>query len=142
MTGRGAGTGTIRLIRVSLADAANHEAVDVSRKPGGAISNPPLWDEKRQIAVAYDSAHGVMRAFRFHEKQCQLVPIWEIPNLGCASHMLLLPDSGNVVTNDFAKREAVALIDIETGQVRDRADIGGYMQGVTFPAPGWNNDFY
>lgn len=142
MIGRGVGRATNRLIRVSLDDANDWQSVEISGLPGGAITNPPLWDEGRQIVVGYDSANSVMHAFRFDEQKRSLSPIWKIEGIGCASHMLFLQPSGTIVTNDFRKREAVVLIDIESGARTARAETGGRMQGVVFPSPGWNDDIY
>lgn len=142
MIGRGVGNAANRLIRVSLSDASDWQSVEISGKPGGAITNPPLWDESRQIIVGYDSANRFMRAFRFSESARTLVPLWTIDDIGCASHMLLLQPSGTIVTNDFRDREAVVLIDVETGAILGRAATGGRMQGVVFPSPGWSNDLY
>jgi hypothetical protein len=58
--------------------------------------------------------------------------------------MLLDPDSGQIVTNDYRRKggEAVVVLDIETGDELGRATVGGMMQGVVFPSVGWNRDLY
>ena len=60
---------------VSLSDAADHELVPVCGAPGGAVTNPPLFDAERRLAVAYDSANGVLAAFRFDGGGLQ--PLWQ-----------------------------------------------------------------
>lgn len=132
-----------RLIRVSLADATDHHAVEVSGLPGGSITNPPLVDTSRRIVVAYDSANAVMRAWRIVGPARQLQPLWTRSPLGCASHMILYPESGELVTNDYRQgREDVVVLDIESGAERGRVCTGGWMQGVVFPSVGWGRDFY
>lgn len=132
-----------RLIRVSLADATDHHAVEVSGMPGGSITNPPLVDTSRRIVVAYDSANAVMRAWRIVGPARQLEPLWTRSPLGCASHMILYPASGELVTNDYRQgREDVVVLDIESGAERGRVCTGGWMQGVVFPSVGWGRDFY
>jgi hypothetical protein len=57
--------------------------------------------------------------------------------------MLLFDASGEIVTNDFGRGgESVVVLDIVDGAERARICIGGMMQGVVFPSPGWNRDLY
>jgi DNA-binding beta-propeller fold protein YncE len=141
MIGRGVVPTPNRLIRVSLADAADHETIEVSGIASGSVTNPPLVDPVRKIAVGLDSANRVLAAWRF---EGGLTPLWRKDRLGAASHMLLDPGSGQIVTNDYAPRtgEAVVVLDIETGTELARATVGGLMQGVVFPSIGWNRDLY
>ena len=142
MRGAGRRRSANRLLRVSLADARLHAAWDVSGRAAGCVTNPPLVDLKRGIVLAYDSGNAFLRAWDLQEDG-QLTPRWERPGLGCASHMLLYEDSGEVVTNDHqGLREDVVVLDIATGRERARAATGGRMQGVVFPSPGWGRDLY
>jgi len=142
MVGRGVAQAPNRLIRIALADAEDWQGIDVSGIPGGSITNPPLWDEARQIVIAYDSANRVICGFRFEEEKRALVPLWRRDGLGSASHMLHFPESGLICTNDYQRREAIILLDIASGATVARVETGGFMQGVVFPSPGWNEDFY
>jgi len=141
MIGRGVVPTPNRLIRVSLADAADHDAIEISSMIGGSVTNPPLIDPVRKIVIGFDSANRVLAAWRFGTG---LVPLWRKHHIGAASHMLLDPCSGQIVTNDYTPRggESVVVLDIETGAERARALIGGMMQGVVFPSIGWDRDFY
>jgi hypothetical protein len=141
MIGRGVVPTPNRLVRVSLADSADHEAVDISGIAGGSVTNPPLVDPVRKIVVGFDSANRVLAAWRFGER---LNPLWRKDRIGAASHMLLDPGLGQIVINDYAPRsgEAVVVLDIETGAERARAMVGGLMQGVVFPSIGWDHDIY
>ena len=131
-----------RLLRVSLDDARDHGVWEISGRAGGSITNPPLVDLRRGIVLAYDSANAYLRAWTLAPGH-QLVPRWERPGLGCASHLLLYEDSGEVVTNDHqGLQEQVVVLDIDSGRELARARTGGRMQGVVFPSPGWNGDFY
>ena len=143
MIGRGVNPSANRLIRVSLADARQFQTIEISGITGGSITNPPLIDFERRIVVAFDSANCFMRAWRFGTFDCDLTPLWEKREFGCASHMILYPDTGEMVTNDYRRfGEEVVLLDIETGAEKSRVRIGGYMQGVVFPSVGWNRDIY
>lgn len=142
MVGRGVAGSSNRLIRVSLTDASDWQALEVSGMAGGSITNPPLWDESRQIIVSFDSANRVMRAWHFAEELRGLEPLWRREMLGVASHMLLWPKAGVIAANDWDGREHVVLIDISTGETLTRVATGGRMQGVVFPSPGWAGDLY
>lgn len=142
MIGRGVVPTANRLIRVSMSDATDHDAIEISAIAGGSITNPPLVDRARRIVVAYDSANRVMAAWRFGAGG--LTPLWRKQGIGAASHMLLDPASGQIVTNDFARStgEMVVVLDIATGTELARAAVGGMMQGVVFPSLGWARDIY
>jgi len=140
MIGRGVSHTPNRLIRVNLSDCTDVETAEVSGIPGGTITNPPLVDEGRRIVVGYDSANRVLRAWVFDGG---LRHLWHRNDFGAASHMICLPDSGEIVTNDFGRGgEHVVVLDIETGAEKGRARIGGFTQGVVFPSPGWSRDIY
>ena len=143
MVGAGVSPTPNRLMRVSLTDAADHQALDVCGAPGGSITNPPLVDLQRRIVVGYDSANRQMQAWRFDPALRNLQPLWHKARLGCASHMLLYPATGELVTNDYRRfGEEVVVLDIETGDERGRVRVGGLTQGVVFPSVGWGRDLY
>jgi hypothetical protein len=143
MVGAGVNRTPNRLLRVSLSDAADHQALDVCGAPGGSITNPPLVDLQRRIVVGYDSANRQMQAWRFDPALRRLTPLWHKAGLGCASHMLLYPATGELVTNDYRRfGEEVVVLDIETGAERGRVRVGGLIQGVVFPSVGWGRDLY
>ncbi|MBA3880133.1 MAG: hypothetical protein C0500_10510 [Sphingobium sp.] len=141
MIGRGVAPTPNRLIRVSLRDARDAEATEISGLSGGSITNPPLIDPVRQIAIGFDSANRFMRAWRIAGDGA-LSPLWEKSGIGCASHMILLPEAGRIVTNDYDGTEQVVVLDIVSGAEVARVRVGGMMQGVVFPSVGWNNDIY
>lgn len=141
MIGAGVSRGANRLIRVSLRDAAEHQAIDVCGAPGGSVTNPPLVDLRRRIVVGYDSANRHLRAWRFEPHGGALQPLWHKRGFGCASHMLLYPDTGELLVNDYRRLgEEVVLLDIASGNGLSRARSGGLTQGVVFPSTGWNRD--
>ncbi len=143
MIGAGVSRTANRLIRVSLADAADHQTIEVSGLAGGSITNPPLVDVQRGIVVGYDSANAVLQAWRFDAERRTLQPLWRKAPFGCASHMILYPDTGELVINDYRRHgEEVVVLDIASGQERGRVRTGGLMQGVVFPSPGWGRDVY
>lgn len=143
MQGAGLGRSANRLIRVSLTDASDTQALEVSGLPGGSITNPPLFDLARNILVGYDSSNAVLQAWRFDADLRSLTPLWRKAPFGCASHMILYADTGELILNDYRRLgEEVVLLDIASGIERGRVRTGGVMQGVVFPSPGWGRDFY
>jgi hypothetical protein len=135
-----------RLLRVALNDAQDHAALAVHGALGGSVTNPPLVDTARRIVLAYDSANRYLGAWRWAEPgpHSGLTPLWHKQPFGCASHMLLYPQSGEVVVNDYSRRhgEQVVVLRITDGAELGRAQVGGLMQGVVFPSVGWQRDVY
>jgi hypothetical protein len=171
MRGAGVAPGPAHLIRMSLSDPADRETVEVCGLPYGAVTDPPLYDAHRRIAIAYDSANGVVQAFSFDGR---LAPLWRA-ELSHAAHMILFPETGELVLHDFRgpalgrtgagravmrrgtaimrhsalrraasglSRDEVVVLDIETGVELGRAPVPTLMQSVVFPAPGFDRDIY
>lgn len=110
---------------------------------GGSITNPPLVDVRRGIVIGYDSANAVLQAWHFNAPLRALTPLWRKALFGCASHMILYGDSGELVVNDYRRHgEEVVVLDVGSGAERARVRVGGLMQGVVFPSPGWGRDLY
>lgn len=143
MIGRGVVQTPNRLIRVALDNADDHDAIAIGGLEGGSITNPPLIDSDRGIVIGFDSANRVMQAWNFDPATRALTERWRKSGIGCASHMILLARSGQIITNDYRRGgEEVVLLDIETGAETGRVRIGGITQGVVFPSIGWSNDVY
>lgn len=145
MRGAGVHAGANRLHRVSLTDAGAHRCVPVSGLARGSVTNPPLIDAQRRVALAYDSANDCVQAFAIgpQDGPGELRPLWRKNGFGCASHMLHYPDSGEVVLNDWRRwGEEVVVLDVLSGREKGRARVGGWSQGVVFPSPGSGRDFY
>ena len=143
MQGAGVSRTPNRLLRVSLTDCSEHAALEVSGLPGGSITNPPLVDLQRHIVLGYDSANRVLRAWRFGDATHDVQPLWHKTEFGAASHMVLFPERGQVLINDYRRwGEEVVLLDIEAGAEQGRVRVGGITQGVVFPSVGWNGDVY
>ena len=143
MIGAGVSKTPNRLIRVSLSDATDHQVLPVCGRDGGSITNPPLVDLQRRIVIGYDSANRHLQAWRFDAGSGALTPLWHKAPFGCASHMILYPDTGELVINDYRRAaEEVVVLHIDTGVEIARVRSGGLTQGVVFPSPGWGRDFY
>jgi hypothetical protein len=133
LRGRGVATAPLHLVRCDLA-TGEVALAEVCGQPGGVVANPPVVDVERGVAVGYDSGNGVLAAFDTRT----LEPRWRREQ-DHGSHLLLYPDSGELVTGDHAD---VVVLDVETGAERARADTGSGVQSVLFPTPGWDHDLY
>jgi hypothetical protein len=143
MIGNGVNPTPNRLIRVSMLDASDHQVLPVCGLAGGSITNPPLIELQRHIVIGYDSANRHLQAWRFDAAAKALTPLWHKSAFGCASHMILYPQSGELVINDYRRgAEEVVVLAIETGVELARVRCGGLNQGVVFPSAGWGRDFY
>lgn len=143
MIGAGVNPTPNRLIRVALADSDDSDAWPICGCNGGSVTNPPLYDRQRHIVIGYDSANRHIRAWRFDPESRALTPLWHHTPFGCASHMILYTDTGELVTNDYRRYgEEVVVLDIASGEEKGRVRVGGLNQGVVFPSVGWGRDFY
>jgi hypothetical protein len=138
----GVASGPLHLVRVSLADARDAELMTPFDAPRGTITNPPLYDPARRIAVVYDSGNARIAGFRFAGPG-RFARLWEHA-MGASNHFLLYPESAEIVVNDFddAAGEHVAVLDLESGTVKGRVAIGSPIQSVVFQAPGFARDVY
>ena len=133
LRGLGSATAPLHLVRVSLATGEVAMA-EVCGRPGGLIANPPVVDERRGIAVGYDSGNGVIAGFALDT----LERVWS-RDQDHGSHLLLYDDSGELVTGDGTD---VVVLDVATGDelARTATELG--VQSVLFPSPGSDGDFY
>ena len=145
MLDNGVADGPTRLWRAprSPGSAATRPAgatfVETSGLPRGAVTNPPLVDPARATVLAYDSANGVLAAFSTDDLSLR----WRRP-LRTAQHLVLYPDTGEVLANDHdpSSGDALAVVDVVTGDVRARVPVQSPAQSVVFPTPGLDRDAY
>ncbi|MFM7270358.1 MAG: hypothetical protein ACKO2C_01825 [Actinomycetes bacterium] len=138
----GASPAPLHLVRADLRDGSVtlHE---ICGAPMGIVANPPVVDESRSIAVGFDSANATMTAFDIREDGSTSIR-WQREQ-GHGPHMVLYPDTGELVTHDHdleRMMEQVVVVDIETGAERGRVDTGSPLMAPVFPAPGFGRDLY
>lgn len=138
MLGNGVSPGPVRLWRAGV-DGGPAASVEVSGEPAGAVTNPPVIDPGRGLAIAYDSANGVLAAFATGD----LRPAWR-RRINTSQHLVLFPDTGELLVNDHDRQtgDALALLDVTDGSVRARVGVDSPAQSVVFPAPGTRRDAY
>jgi hypothetical protein len=93
------------------------------------------------LAIAYDSANGVLAAFSTDD--LHLSWWWRTP-INTSQHLVLFPDTGALLVNDHDRQtgDAVALLDVTDGSVLARVGVDSPAQFVVFPAPGTRRDAY
>ena len=132
----------MHLVRVDLADG-HVSLTEICGEPNGLVANPPLIDERRMIAVGFDSSNGVIAAFDIDDVGRTSLRWSHRQNH--APHMLLDPDSGLVLTADHDGErwmEQLVIRDICTGDEIVRIDSGSPLQSVVFPAAGDERRIY
>ena len=104
MVGTGVQPDPVRLWWAGLEDGAVR-STEISGLPYGTESNPPAWDPARGIVVAYDAGNAVVRAWRMEGDD--LVPLWRRDGLAHAGHLILYPDTRELVVGDWKESEAL-----------------------------------
>lgn len=130
-----------KLIQVSRATGQVF-SLQVNEEPRSIVANPPAIDVNRNIAIGYDSAHGVVQAFDFSEGENK--PIWRT-SINHAMHPILASNSGVVMLNDFdveLQRDYVVFLYVTTGEPLHRIETQSPLQSVLFAAGGFKNDVY
>ena len=99
MLGSGRAPDPLRLWWVRHDDERAIASTQISGLPFGTESNPPGWDPLGRIVVAYDSGNAVVRAWRMHGDE--LEPLWRRDGLAHAGHLILHPDTRELVVQDW-----------------------------------------
>jgi hypothetical protein len=86
-------------------DDGTVRSVEISGLPFGTESNPPGWDPERRIVVAYDAGNAVLRAWRLDGDE--LEPLWRRDGFAHAGHLIVYPDTRELVAQDW--RDVAAL---------------------------------
>ena len=139
--GVGISTAPLHLVRVNKT-TAQVTLTEICGLPNGIIANPPVVDTKRQIVVGFDSGNGVISGFDYDENSVTLRWTHE-QNHAC--HMLLIPETGQIVTADYRPElgcEQVVVLDITTGEEVARVSTTSPIQSAVFPAIGPHGDIY
>lgn len=80
-------------------DDGTVRSTEISGLPYGTESNPPGWDPEGRIVVAYDAGNAVVRAWRMDGDE--LEPLWRRDELAHAGHLILYPDTRELVVGDW-----------------------------------------
>lgn len=140
--GQGISQAPLHLVRVDLANGEVSLA-EICGLPNGMVANPPLIDERRMIAVGFDSANGVLAAFDI-DPGGATSPRWSVEQ-NHGSHMILDPVSGLFLSAHHDNErwmEQFVVRDIASGAEAVRLDSGSPLQSVVFPAVGESRTVY
>jgi hypothetical protein len=74
-------------------------STEISGLPYGTESNPPGWDPEGRIVVAYDAGNAVVRAWRMDGDE--LAPLWRRDELAHAGHLIVYPETRELVVGDW-----------------------------------------
>jgi hypothetical protein len=105
MRGSGDAAGPVRLWWARHNDPEAVRSVQISGLPYGTESNPPAWDPAGGIVVAYDAGNAVLRAWRLVGDD--LEPLWRRDGFAHAGHLILYPDTRELVTQDWRDTPAL-----------------------------------
>lgn len=139
--GVGISTAPLHLVRVNK-QTGHVTLTEICGLPNGIVANPPVVDTTRQIVVGFDSGNGVISGFDYDEDSVTLRWSHE-QNHAC--HMLLLPETGQIITADYRPElgcEQVVVLDITTGAEVARVSTTSPIQSAVFPAIGPRGDIY
>ena len=140
--GQGISPAPLHLVRVDLETAAV-SLTEICGLPNGMVANPPLIDERRMIAIGFDSANGVLAAFDI-DVDGSTSPRWSVEQ-NHGSHMVLDPTSGLFLSAHHDNErwmEQFVVREIASGREVVRLDSGSPLQSVVFPAVGEDRTVY
>ena len=104
MLGTGDAAGAVHLWWARR-DDATVRSEEISGLPFGTESNPPAWDPQGRIVVAYDAGNAVLRAWRMDGDE--LTPVWRRDGFAHAGHLIVYPDTRELIAQDWRDREAL-----------------------------------
>ena len=105
MVGAGTSPDPVRLWWARQDDERAVRSVEISGLPYGTESNPPAWDRRGGVVVAYDAGNAVLRAWRLVGDE--LEPLWRRDGFAHAGHLLLYPDTRELVVQDWTDLAAM-----------------------------------
>ncbi|GIK78408.1 MAG: hypothetical protein BroJett022_20980 [Actinomycetes bacterium] len=86
-------------------DDGRIDSTEVSGIGRGTVSNPPGWDPEGGIVVGYDSGNAVVAAWRIEGDA--LVRLWRRDGIAHAGHLIVHPDTRELVAGDWRDRSSL-----------------------------------
>lgn len=140
--GQGISDAPLHLVRVDLS-TGEVSLAEICGLPKGMVANPPLIDERRMIAIGFDSANGILAAFDI-DADGSILPRWSVEQ-NHGSHMILDSSSGMFLSAHHDNErwmEQFVVREVATGAEVVRRDSGSPLQSVVFPAAGESRTVY
>lgn len=98
MLGSGDRADPVRLWWSRLDDGTTR-SLAISGLPYGTESNPPAYDPVEELVIAYDAGNAVVGGWKLAGDE--LLPQWRRDGLAHAGHLILFPDTRELVVQDF-----------------------------------------
>jgi outer membrane protein assembly factor BamB len=105
--------------------------------PGGGIIAPPVHVPEFGVTVCWDSINGGLAAVDDDTFEVR----WLV-DARPTMQPVVYPDSGELVINDFGAGDHLIVVDLATGDVLDRVDLGSRVANGMFLSPGADRDVY
>lgn len=105
MRGAGESPDPVRLWWARRDDDRAVRSVEISGLPYGTESNPPAWEPRSGVVIAYDAGNAVLRAWRLVGDE--LEPLWRRDGFAHAGHLVLYADTRELVVQDWRDVEAM-----------------------------------
>lgn len=131
-----------RLHRFSTSKADEHDVLEPVGLPDGWVLSPPVYVESHRVAIAWDSWHGGMVAWRYSGPG-EFTELWRT-TLRNFWQPLVYPDTAEIVVDDYLPMvdDNIVVLDLLTGAEKARVETGSSRPNGMFPCPGQGRDFY
>ena len=133
--------GAQRLLRVSLDDPTDVDAIEPFGSPGGGIIAPPVHVPEHDIAIAWDSINGGLAGV---STSGELEVAWQLDNVRPSMQPVVFPESSELVINDFTadNSDDIIVVDLTSGELIDRVPTGSRIANGMFLTAGGNRDVF
>ncbi len=129
--------GPQRLLRANLETGSIAEAAPFDA-PGGGIIAPPLHVPEQHTIVCWDSINGGLAGLDDETLETR----WLV-DVRATMQPVVFTDSGEMVINEFTPAgDQLVVVDVATGGMLDRVDVGSRLANGMFLTAGDDRDVY
>ena len=133
--------GAQRLFRIPLNDLNSASSIEPFGVGGGGVIAPPVHVPEFNMAIAWDSINGGLAGVDTSRAEMEVA--WHL-DIRASMQPVVFPESGELVINDFTPdgRDDLVVVDVVSGTLLDRVDIGSRIANGMFLTAGGNRDVY
>lgn len=133
-------SGAQRLLRLSLTNEDDVQAIEPFGTRGGGIIAPPVHVPEHKVAIAWDSVNGGLAGI---DTGGDLSVRWQL-DVRPSMQPVVFPESGELVINDFTSdgSDDVIVVDLVSGELLDRVATGSRIANGMFLTAGGNRDVF
>ena len=130
--------GRQRLVKIDLRTAEVH-SVEPFEAPSGGIIAPPVHVPEQATTICWDSVNGGLAGVDDESLEVR----WSL-DVRATMQPVVYPDSGELVINDFDddNGDHLVVVDIASGEMLDRVNVGSRVANGMFLTPGHDNDVF